>query len=254
MACAAGRAGVNGSSCSSARAPTSSGGRPVPRVGRGPTCSCGSATFRGSADRQPRIAGVTVPSRDEAARILIELEPPDWLLAHSVVVAEVAAFLAERLRDRLRDHGHELPADLPETAALLHDVDKTAPLRDLRKLLGHGWAGAAWLTGRGYDELAPAVAGHPATRLADEAAFTRWLADATWPEKIVAYADKRAEQEIVSMDERFATWQARHPERADQIARGRALANTLEQQVCAAANVTPTDVVRLTWVPIASRT
>jgi putative nucleotidyltransferase with HDIG domain len=192
---------------------------------------------------------VTVPSRDEAARILLELDPPDWLLAHSAAVAEIAAFLAERLRK----NNHDLPPDLAETAALLHDVDKTPSLKELRRSLGHGWAGAAWLTGRGYSELAAPVASHPATRLTDEAAFTRWLADATWSEKVVAYADKRATQDLVSIDERFATWQTRHPERADQIARGCALAATLEQQVCAAADLTPTDVERLAWVPIASR-
>lgn len=192
---------------------------------------------------------MTIPSRDEAARILLELDPPDWLFAHSAAVAEIAAFLAERLRN----NSHDLPPDLVEIAALLHDVDKTPSLKELRRSLGHGWAGAAWLTGRGYDELAAAVANHPATRLTDEAAFTRWLADATWPEKVVAYADKRATLELVPMDERFATWETRHPERADQIARGRALADTLEQQVCAAAGITPADVERLAWVPIASR-
>jgi putative nucleotidyltransferase with HDIG domain len=192
---------------------------------------------------------VTVPSREDAARILIELDPPDWLFTHSVAVAEVAAFLAERLRDR----GHDLLPDLAETAALLHDVDKTPPLRDLRKRLGHGWAGAAWLTTRGHGELAAAVANHPATRLSDAAAFTRWLADASWAAKVVAYADKRAEQDLVSMGERFATWQARHPERAELIARGRALAETLERQVCDAAAIAPASVERLAWVAMPSR-
>jgi putative nucleotidyltransferase with HDIG domain len=192
---------------------------------------------------------VTVPSRAEAALILLELHPPDWLFTHSAAVAEIAAFLAERLRQ----NGQNLPMDLPETAALLHDIDKTSPLNDLRKLFGHGWAGAAWLTSHGYDELAPAVANHPATRLADEAAFVRWLADASWAEKVVAYADKRAEQDLVSMDVRFATWLARHPERAELIARGRTLALNLEQQVCAAAAIAPMDVERLAWVPLPSR-
>lgn len=186
---------------------------------------------------------MTVPSRDEAVRILIELDPPDWLLSHSTAVAEIAAFLAQRLRDR----GHDLTPDLSETAALLHDVDKTTPLKAQRKALGHGRAGAAWLTGRGHAELASAVANHPATRLADEAEFARWLADAPWPEKVVAYADKRATIDLVPMSERFAKWQASHPERADQILRGRVLATRLEQQICDAAGITPAEVERLAW-------
>lgn len=189
---------------------------------------------------------MTIPSRAEAAQILVELDTPDWLLAHSTAVAEIAAFLAERLRAR----GYDLPADLPETAALLHDVDKTAPVKELRRALGHGFASAAWLTARGHPELGPAAANHPATRLADEDLFRRWLAEATLAEKVVAYADKRATLDLVPLAERFAEWQDRHPERADQIARGRALADELERQVCAAAGVAPADVGRLAWVKL----
>lgn len=190
---------------------------------------------------------MTIPTRTEAAGILASLEPRDWLLAHSSAVAEIAAFLAARLRAS----GHDLAPDLPETAALLHDVDKTDPLGQLRETLGHGWAGAAWLTARGLDELAPAVANHPATRLADEAAFERWLAGASLTEKVVAYADKRATLDLVPMTGRFAEWQARHPERADEIAAGLALAQMLEQQVCAVAGTAPNKVERLPWVDAA---
>jgi hypothetical protein len=55
---------------------------------------------------------MAVPSREAAARILVELKAPLWLRAHSTAVAEVAAYLADRYRER----GRELPADLPETA------------------------------------------------------------------------------------------------------------------------------------------
>jgi hypothetical protein len=187
---------------------------------------------------------MAVPTREAAARILVELKAPAWLKTHSAAVAEIAAFLADRIRER----GRAVPADLPETAALLHDVDKTPPLRALRAALGHGTAGASWLAGRGFVELGPAIAGHPATRLAEETEFNRWLREASPAELIVSYADKRAMKDLVPLTRRFESWQASHPDRAATIARGRVLAERLEQEVCAAAGITPADVQRLPWV------
>jgi putative nucleotidyltransferase with HDIG domain len=190
------------------------------------------------------MRAMAVPTREGAARILIDLRAPRWLRDHSAAVAEVAAFLAERMRER----GRDVPPDLAETAALLHDVDKAPPLGALRAALGHGTAGASWLAARGLAELGPAIAGHPATRLADEAEFNRWLREATPTELIVSYADKRAMKDVVPLTHRFAKWQANHPERAATIARGRVLADRLEENVCAAAGISPTDVTRLQWV------
>jgi hypothetical protein len=187
---------------------------------------------------------MAVPTREAAARILVELKAPVWLRSHSTAVAEVAAFLAARYRDR----GRDLPADLPETAALLHDIDKTQPLRALRAALGHGTAGASWLAGQGFAELGPVIAGHPATRLADEGEFNRWLREASPTELIVSYADKRAMKDVVPMERRFAKWQTSHPERAATIARGRVLADRLEEHVCAAAGISPAEITRLPWV------
>jgi len=187
---------------------------------------------------------MAVPTRDDAARILVELKAPVWLRAHSTAVAEVAAFLAERVRER----GRDLAPDLPETAALLHDVDKSPPLRALRAALGHGTAGASWLAARGLPELGPAIAGHPATRLADEAEFNRWLREASPTELIVSYADKRAMKDVVPLSQRFAKWESSHPDRAATIARGKVLAERLEEQVCAAAGITPNQVARLPWL------
>ena len=208
------------------------------------TCWSGFGTFRGRAARLPRMRSMAVPTREAAARILVELKAPAWLRTHSAAVAEVAAFLAARVRER----GRDVPADLPETAALLHDVDKAPPLRALRAALGHGTAGASWLAGRGYAELGPAISSHPATRLADEGEFNRWLREASPTELIVSYADKRAMKDVVTLTRRFAKWETNHPERAATIARGRVLADRLEEEVCAAAGITPAEVTRLPWV------
>ena len=124
--------------------------------------------------------------------------------------------------------------------------------------LAHGEGSAEWLARQGYPELGPAIVGHPVTRLAGAAWFTRWIASASPEALIVSYADKRAGQRIESMAERFASWQRRYPpaERAER-ARGTWDAQTLEDvrlraaqiesRACELASVTPGDVRRLEW-------
>jgi hypothetical protein len=64
----------------------------------------------------------------------------------------------------------------------------------------------------------------------------------------VSYADKRAMKDVVPMARRFAKWQSSHPDRAATIARGRVLADRLEEHVCAEAGISPAEVTRLAWV------
>jgi hypothetical protein len=196
---------------------------------------------------------MTVPRREEAASLLLSLDPPTWFVRHSRAVAEVAAFLAERMLAA----GIDLDRGLVESAALLHDVDKVLPAGDPARALPHGDGSAAWLTRHGHPELARAVAGHPITRLVDGDAYRRWAGFATREERIVAYADKRAGQRLESMDERFASWRRRYPAtdgegQATGFAdatwhRVRERADRLEQDVCRAAGVAPVDVRRLAW-------
>jgi hypothetical protein len=140
-----------------------------------------------------------------------------------------------------------------EAAALLHDVDKVLPASDPVRRLGHGHGSAAWLTAQGHPELARAVAGHPVTRLADGEAYRRWAAFASREERIVAYADKRAEQRLEPMAARFASWRRRHPDRWDDATWRAVTARTerLEAEVCHAAGITPAEVRRLPWTAAA---
>ena len=196
---------------------------------------------------------MTVPRRVEAASLLLSLDPPPWFVRHSRAVAEVAASLAARIEAR----GIPVDRALVEAAALLHDADKALPADDPAHALRHGDGSAAWLTRAGHPELARAVANHPVTRLADAEAYRRWAAFATREERIVAYADKRATQRLVSLDARFARWRRRHPARVvdgqqtgwdDATYRAiRARAGRLEADVCRAARVAPEDVGRLRW-------
>jgi hypothetical protein len=144
--------------------------------------------------------------------------------------------------------GNALDRPVVEAAALLHDVDKLLPDGHPLQVRGHGEAGAAWLTERGYPELSRPVANHPATLLSDEKRYPRWAASASLEERVVAYADKRATQGLVSLAERFGEWAERHPEHAPAMAVARRRAERLEREVCDVAGIDPEEVRRLPWV------
>lgn len=159
------------------------------------------------------------------------------------VVAEVAAFLAYRASRA----GVSVDRRLVETAALLHDVDKALPADHPLKSLGHGPAGAAWLTEAGHPELARTLVAHPVTRFTDPEA-ERWVAEAPLEERIVTYADKRATERVVSLDQRFDRWRRKHPEYEAKLDRAHDVARALESAVCRAAGIEPCQVERLRWV------
>lgn len=193
---------------------------------------------------------MTVPSRQEAASLLLSLDPPAWQLRHSRAVAEVAAFLAGRAARR----GFRVDVALVEAAALLHDVDKTPGLDRVDGHLPHGERGASWLARNGLDELSEPVRWHPVGRLV-ERGWERLLApdpDADVELRVVAYADKRAGQRLESLGSRFAGWRRRYPVGQDGWDDARASialdrARRLEALVCGWAGVEPEEVRRLRW-------
>ena len=134
-----------------------------------------------------------------------------------------------------------------EAAALLHDVDKALPLDHPLRDLGHGAAGAAWLTEAGHAELARTLIAHPVTRF-NEPDAEAWLTDAPIEERIVVYADKRATQRVVSLEQRFDRWRRKHPEYRAKLDRAYAVAERLEDTLCTAIGIASTDVERLRWV------
>ena len=189
------------------------------------------------------LGPMAVPTRAEALSLLLSTSPSPRLLQHVTVVAEVAAYLAYRATQV----GVSVDRRLVVTAALLHDVDKALPGTHPARKLGHGEAGAAWLTEAGHPELARAVAAHPVMRLNDPGAAA-WIADAPIEERIVTYADKRATQRVVSLDKRFGRWQRKHPQYSERLDSALDMARHLESTLCYAIGIEPGNVERLRWV------
>ena len=186
---------------------------------------------------------MSIPSRVEAAAILRGLEPTERLLTHSAAVAEVCAFLCAALSGR----GEAVDTSLAEAAALLHDLDKALPPDDPLRAMGHGVAGAEWVRRHGFAELADAIAHHPVTTLAEPRGYQVWAEEAGFEGRVVAYADKRARQDVVALGQRFERWYQRYPDsQALPLAHERA--RMLEQEICSAAGICPADVHRLAWV------
>jgi hypothetical protein len=194
---------------------------------------------------------MSIPSRVEAAALLLSINPSARAVRHARAVAEVAGWLAYRIHAR----GISIDRHAVEAAALLHDVDKVLrkqlPRDHPIRALPHGDGSAAWLTEQGHVELARLVANHPAGRLVDEERYKSWSAFATREERIVAYADKRAAQRLAPMSVRFADWQRRYGDDRGWGGAERGLAwqraQLLEADVCRAAGVKPEDVRRLAW-------
>jgi putative nucleotidyltransferase with HDIG domain len=191
---------------------------------------------------------MSIPSRVEAAAILRGLQPSERLLTHSAAVAEVCAFLCAGLSGR----GVVIDTALAEAAALLHDIDKALPADDPLRSMGHGAAGAEWMRRNGHPELAEAIAHHPVTTLADPRGYAAWAEEARLEGRVVAYADKRARLDVVSLDERFAEWHGRYPD-SPPLFVAQERARRLEAELCELAGVRPSDVAREPWVPEAMR-
>jgi putative nucleotidyltransferase with HDIG domain len=191
---------------------------------------------------------MTIPSRLDAAALLLSFRPVEGILEHSMVAADVASFLAEAL---LRG-GHRVDRSIVEAAALLHDIDKALAMTDPLRALGHGHAGARWLEEHGYAELAPAVDAHPVGRLTEQP-YADWVAATSIEQRLVAYADKRSQDRLVTLDERFERWRRKHRGMSRILDLGRERAAELEAEVCGLAGIGPGEVQRLRWAEDAIR-
>jgi alpha-ribazole phosphatase len=134
-----------------------------------------------------------VPTEAECAAVWSRLKISEGVIAHCVLVAELAGMLTARLNDA----GLALSLPLIVAAGLLHDIAKGQP--------DHAAAGAALLVGMGYPLVSAVVAKHmdiqspgPSVDEAD----------------LIYFADKCVEEDrVVSLEERFERSLRRHADR-----------------------------------------
>jgi len=181
---------------------------------------------------------MAVPTRPEAEGLLASLDLPAGIVVHSRGVSRVAAEAARLLRAS----GVEVDAGLVEVAALLHDIDKPETRRSGEP---HGVVGARRLTELGYGELAGPVASHPVSCLLDPLRFPQG-----WEAILVAIADRRVDQEFVTIDERIDGMSRRYPQYGDQLEATRGPAHAMEATLAAATRLSDealADRLRAAW-------
>ncbi|MEA2661900.1 MAG: hypothetical protein QOH08_1472 [Chloroflexota bacterium] len=166
-----------------------------------------------------------------AARYFERYRYPAWLRTHSELVGGIAA----RLADAHVAAGTALDARAVALGGYLHDIGKSPLLAgDARD---HSVLGPLVLAAEGLADLAELSRRHPVYAPRDPATAPRTIA-----EKIVYYADRRAGQRVVSLEERIDEQLARFPELAPLRAADLATARAIEADVFRGIGLRPEDL------------
>lgn len=139
-----------------------------------------------------------IPTKDQVVTLWDKYNLPEQKRIHVTLVARVALWLARKLK--VQSENFNVNEQLLEVAALLHDIDKTIP-----KLPGerHPDTAVRVLREQGMAEVADIVKTHSLHSIVDPD-----IAPKTWEEKLLYLADKMVKYEIITVDKRFALWEA----------------------------------------------
>jgi putative nucleotidyltransferase with HDIG domain len=131
-----------------------------------------------------------IPSRDECIELQRQFDMPGNIRRHSLLVAEVALFIASGLNA----DGSRLDMQVIEAGALLHDIGKAYGLNSGEN---HAAIGAGMLEG----VVAPAVAQIVAEHITLDSSQ---VAGPITESLVVNYSDKRVKHDlVVSVEERY---------------------------------------------------
>jgi putative nucleotidyltransferase with HDIG domain len=159
---------------------------------------------------------------------------PSWLRRHSLAVGRIADVLARAHADG----GASLDAGAVALGAYLHDIGKSPRFAgDPRE---HNELSASALRAEGLGHLAELARRHPVYAPLDPALVPRDLA-----ERIVFYADRRADLSVVSLADRIAGQARRHPEHAAQAPAELAAAREIERVIFSGLRFSPDDLASL---------
>lgn len=170
-----------------------------------------------------------LPDFAESLEILRAHGVPENVVRHSLAVAGIAHFLAEKLREK----GVSVDPLLVHRSGLLHDLDK---VESVRGSFPHGTQAAERLAELGYQALGEIARVHVlrSDRL-----------PRTWEEKLVFYADKVVEEdEVVGVEGRLSALRARYPEFAGDIQASEPFLRTLESGLLLALGLSEPELRR----------
>ncbi|TBV79465.1 MAG: HDIG domain-containing protein [Desulfobulbaceae bacterium] len=176
---------------------------------------------------------MTIPSDAECRHLMDHYQMPEHIRAHSLVVRQVAEFLARQLVQQ----GKPVCVELVVAGALLHDIAKALCL-DGDCL--HAERGGEICREHGYFELMPLVAEH--------VQLFRGFTDQCGEREIVYYADKRVRHDqVVSLEERrddlIRRYAADDPPRQDIIRQNFQICRRLERCIFTGLPLTPAELI-----------
>ncbi len=163
------------------------------------------------------MSDYSLPTRQRCFEIIKEHHVPSHILRHSIAVAKLAVFLAERLAEK----GVAVDVELVERASLLHDVARVCDFKGLKRGMFEQevteedkarWAQLrAKYEGVSHEEAAYDILEdeYPVVALTIRKGWYMGMLDeqsrpSTWEERIVFYADMRVlDDKIVPLQERL---------------------------------------------------
>ena len=170
-----------------------------------------------------------IPNESQAKALWEKYQVPAIKRIHLALVARVAMIFAEKI-----------PVNKPLlfAAALLHDIDKTAP-----KLPGerHPDTAVRILRKEEMPEVADVVATHPLHAILDPT-----ISPKTLEEKLLYLSDKMVKYDIVGVDKRFALWNDEHlpPNEQKILDESYPKVKKLEQEVFRLAGIALDDILK----------
>jgi uncharacterized protein len=133
---------------------------------------------------------VSIPSREEALKMLKQAGVPPHIIDHCLLVTKIALRFAEAFRAK----GYEVDLPLIEAGAILHDIG-----RSQSHGMDHGAVGGIFVRKLGISEnIARIVERHVGAGITEDEAKKNHLPKGsympeTYEEKIVTYSDKLVE-------------------------------------------------------------
>lgn len=165
------------------------------------------------------------PSRDDCLEMLSKYQVDEFVVLHSLAVADVAVQLARLLREK----GETIDLHLTESAALLHDIGKG---RLVEKYTGthasrdHAFLSAQVVCRENVPELATAVGKHMLDSILDPVAQPK-----SWEERLVWYADKTTQFRHMGLSRRMRDIAARHRQASRTVSLVLPHAESLENDI-----------------------